>query len=466
MLRVRLDGGALSLAQLRVLADISSDFARGTADISDRQNIQYHWIRVEDVPEIWRRLEAVGLQTTEACGDTPRVVLGSPLAGIAADEILDPTPTIDEITRRFVGDPELANLPRKFKSAVTGHPSLDVVHEINDISLVGVVHPELGAGYDLWVGGGLSTAPRLGRAARRVRRPGRGGRRLARRHLDLPRLRLPPAAHQGPPEVPHGRVGARAVPRGAREGVPRARAARRAAPGSPVRPRRPRRRAPPEGRQQLRRRRSRRRPDQRRRAHRSRRPAWRPPAPTGCASPRTRSSSSSTSAAPPSTTSSPGSSASGCRCRPSPFRAAHDGVHRHRVLQARDRRDQGHRGHRHRRARAPARRRHRRHRHPGHPQRQRLPELLRPHPGRRHRAQGDDRHDRRRAGAGLPGAPRRRARLRRPRRGRPRPHRARPEGHRRRPARPTSSASCAAGSTSAGPARRSPAGPTASTRRS
>jgi sulfite reductase (ferredoxin) len=161
MLRVRLDGGALTLGQLRVLAGISRDFARDTADISDRQNIQYHWIRVEDVPEIWRRLEAVGLQTTEACGDTPRVVLGSPLAGIAADEILDPTPAIEEITRRFIGDPELANLPRKFKSAVTGHPSLDVVHEINDVSFVGVEHPRLGAGYDLWVGGGLSTAPRL-----------------------------------------------------------------------------------------------------------------------------------------------------------------------------------------------------------------------------------------------------------------------------------------------------------------
>jgi sulfite reductase (ferredoxin) len=161
MLRVRLDGGALTLAQLRTLAAISTEFARGTADISDRQNIQYHWVRIEDVPEIWRRLEAVGLQTTEACGDTPRVVLGSPLAGIARDEIVDPTPVIDEITRRFVGDPELANLPRKFKSAVTGHPSLDVVHEVNDVSLVGVVHPELGAGFDLWVGGGLSTAPRL-----------------------------------------------------------------------------------------------------------------------------------------------------------------------------------------------------------------------------------------------------------------------------------------------------------------
>jgi sulfite reductase (ferredoxin) len=161
MLRVRIDGGALTTEQLRVVGDLSTGLARDTADITDRQNIQLHWVRIEDVPEIWRRLEAVGLQTTEACGDVPRVILGSPVAGRAADEIIDPTPTIAEITERFIGRPDLANLPRKFKSAVTGHPSLDVVHEINDISLVGVVHPELGPGYDLWVGGGLSTNPRL-----------------------------------------------------------------------------------------------------------------------------------------------------------------------------------------------------------------------------------------------------------------------------------------------------------------
>ncbi|MCI9889267.1 nitrite/sulfite reductase [Micrococcales bacterium 31B] len=162
MLRVRIDGGRLTTEQLRVIGEISVEFARGSADLTDRQNIQLHWVRVEDVPEIWRRLEAVGLSTTEACGDVPRVVLGSPLAGIAADELIDPTPTIEEIVERYIGDPSLANLPRKFKSAITGHPSQDVVHEINDIALVGVVHPELGIGYDLWVGGGLSTAPRLG----------------------------------------------------------------------------------------------------------------------------------------------------------------------------------------------------------------------------------------------------------------------------------------------------------------
>jgi len=161
MLRIRIDGGAVTTEQLRTIGEISSTFGRDTADVSARQNIQLHWIRVEDMPEIWRRLESVGLITTEACGDCTRVILGSPVAGVAADEIIDPTPVIDRIVQDFIGLPELSNLPRKFKSAITGHPSLDVVHEINDISLVGVVHPELGAGYDLWVGGGLSVAPRL-----------------------------------------------------------------------------------------------------------------------------------------------------------------------------------------------------------------------------------------------------------------------------------------------------------------
>ena len=159
MLRVRSDGGALTAAALRTLGQISTEFARDTADISDRQNVQYHWIRVEDMPEIWRRLDAVGLQTTEACGDCPRVVLGSPLAGESLDEVLDATPAVAEIVRRYVGKPEYANLPRKFKTAISGLQ--DVVHEINDVAFVGVNHPEHGPGLDLWVGGGLSTNPML-----------------------------------------------------------------------------------------------------------------------------------------------------------------------------------------------------------------------------------------------------------------------------------------------------------------
>ncbi|MEV7036068.1 nitrite/sulfite reductase [Streptomyces sp. NPDC093272] len=162
MLRVRIDGGRLSTTQLRVIGEISQEFARGSADITDRQNIQLHWIRIEDVPEIWNRLEAVGLSTTEACGDTPRVVIGSPVAGIAEDEIVDGSWAIDEINKRYIGSKEFSNLPRKFKSAISGSPLLDVVHEINDIAFVGVEHPEHGPGFDLWVGGGLSTNPKIG----------------------------------------------------------------------------------------------------------------------------------------------------------------------------------------------------------------------------------------------------------------------------------------------------------------
>ncbi|MEU5807688.1 MULTISPECIES: nitrite/sulfite reductase [unclassified Streptomyces] len=162
MLRVRIDGGRLTTEQLRVIGEVSEEFARGTADLTDRQNVQYHWIRIEDVPEIWRRLEAVGLSTTEACGDTPRVILGSPVAGIAKDEIIDGTPAIEEIYRRIVGNKDFSNLPRKFKSAISGSPLLDVAHEINDVAFVGVNHPERGPGFDVWVGGGLSTNPKLG----------------------------------------------------------------------------------------------------------------------------------------------------------------------------------------------------------------------------------------------------------------------------------------------------------------
>ncbi|MDT5011000.1 MAG: hypothetical protein QOH57_2617, partial [Mycobacterium sp.] len=160
MMRVRCDGGALTTAALRTLGEISTEFGRDTADISDRENVQYHWIRIEDVPAIWDRLAAVGLQTTEACGDCPRVVLGSPLAGESLDEVIDGTPAIHEITKRYIGKPEYSNLPRKFKTAISGLQ--DVVHEINDVAFVGVEHPEHGPGFDLWVGGGLSTNPMLG----------------------------------------------------------------------------------------------------------------------------------------------------------------------------------------------------------------------------------------------------------------------------------------------------------------
>src|SRR6201999_2970059 len=87
--------------------------------------------------------------------------LGSPVAGIAEDEVIDLTPAIEEIKRRYVGDRAFSNLPRKFKTAVSGLQ--DVAHEIHDVAFVGVVHPEHVPGFDLWVGGGLSTNPMIGK---------------------------------------------------------------------------------------------------------------------------------------------------------------------------------------------------------------------------------------------------------------------------------------------------------------
>ncbi|HVA61150.1 MAG TPA: nitrite/sulfite reductase [Mycobacteriales bacterium] len=159
MLRIRIPGGQLSGAQLRVVADIATRYGRDVADVTDRQNVQLHWIRIEDVPAIWEALDAVGLSTTEACGDTPRNMLGCPLAGVDADEIIDGTPYLLETNARYTGDPAFSNLPRKYKTVVSGCPVQCTVHEINDISFVGVLGPDGRPGFDLWVGGGLSTNP-------------------------------------------------------------------------------------------------------------------------------------------------------------------------------------------------------------------------------------------------------------------------------------------------------------------
>jgi sulfite reductase (ferredoxin) len=128
MLRIRVDGGQLDCDQLRVIADVSRRYARGTADVTDRQNIQLHWVEIENVPAIWDALESVGLSTTEACGDTPRVILGCPLAGIDAGEIIDATPEIAEVASQYIGDPAFSNLPRKFKSSISGCAAQCAIH--------------------------------------------------------------------------------------------------------------------------------------------------------------------------------------------------------------------------------------------------------------------------------------------------------------------------------------------------
>jgi sulfite reductase (ferredoxin) len=161
MMRVRIPGGQLTSEQLRTIGGIAKEYGRDLADITDRQNVQFHWIRIEDVPTIWERLAEVGLSSLQACGDVPRNILGCPVAGIDAGEVIDATAALHATEAVAAGNPEFGNLPRKYKTAISGCASRCTVHEVNDISFVGVTGHDGTAGFDLWVGGGLSTNPML-----------------------------------------------------------------------------------------------------------------------------------------------------------------------------------------------------------------------------------------------------------------------------------------------------------------
>ena len=337
------------------------------------------------------------------------MIIASPLAGIAADELIDPTPAVAEIFDRYIGSPEFSNLPRKFKTAITGHPSLDVAPEVNDIAFVPTVHPDHGAGFDVWVGGGLSTNPMLAQSPRRLGPARRRPRRLVGRRQPVPRLRLPPATRPRPAEVPGRRLGGRAVPRGAARRVPPPRLLRRRAAPEAARQRRPRRRARAGRRPLLRRRRTDGRPGLRHHARASWPTSSRRTAPPGSARRRTRSSSSSTSRPTTSSRWSPTSRTSASRRRPSQWRRstmACTGIEFCKLAIV-DTKDRAARPRRRPRAADP------RARHPDHDPPQRMPQLLRPDPGRRHRPEGAARPGRRRRlRRGVPGPPRRRARAR------------------------------------------------------
>ena len=161
MMRVRIPGGQLSASQLRTVAGIAKEYGRDLADITDRQNVQYHWLSIEDVPAIWQRLEAVGLSSLQACGDVPRNILGCPVAGLDASEILDASEVLRATEEVATTQPGFTNLPRKYKTTISGCTALCTAHEVNDISFVGVTGPGGTPGFDLWVGGGLSTNPML-----------------------------------------------------------------------------------------------------------------------------------------------------------------------------------------------------------------------------------------------------------------------------------------------------------------
>ena len=162
MLRIKFPNGIVTADQLRAVGRLSERYGRGMGDITTRQNIQLHWLRIEDMPVILDELNAVGLSFTQACGDVWRNVVGCPLAGVDGHELIDSRPLIEELERTFVGDRRFSNLPRKFKVSVSGCLHRCAQHEINDIGLVAVEKDGV-VGYDVWVGGGLGASARMGR---------------------------------------------------------------------------------------------------------------------------------------------------------------------------------------------------------------------------------------------------------------------------------------------------------------
>jgi sulfite reductase (ferredoxin) len=165
MVRIRIPNGLLRSAQLRTIADLTERCARGIADITVRQNIQLHWVTIEDLPDLLEALARVGLNTISACGDVTRNVTGCPVAGVDAEEICDASPLALEISRMLAGNAEFYNLPRKFKISITGCRVWCPYPEINDIGLTAVTRKVRGnseVGFSLRVGGGLSTDPYLG----------------------------------------------------------------------------------------------------------------------------------------------------------------------------------------------------------------------------------------------------------------------------------------------------------------
>ena len=162
MLRIRIPNGLLTSRQLTTIADVAERYARGVADITVRQNIQLHWIRIEDLPAVIRALSDVGITTLGACGDVTRNVTGCPVAGVDADEIADASPLAQAATDMLNGSPDFYNLPRKFKISITGCRVWCSYPEINDVALTALRHPYTGLpGFSLRVAGGLSTDPHL-----------------------------------------------------------------------------------------------------------------------------------------------------------------------------------------------------------------------------------------------------------------------------------------------------------------
>ncbi|MBR8661657.1 ferredoxin-nitrite reductase [Brevibacillus aydinogluensis] len=164
MMRVRIPGGILTSEQARVLAGIARDYGRDLVDVTTRQAIQFHWLTVESLADIFERLGAVGLSSFEACGDCPRTIMGNPLAGIDPHEVIDTRPIVKKLEQFFLLNRDFSNLPRKYKMSISANVYNAAHAQINDLAFTPAkktIGGEEVIGFHVWVGGGLSAKPYL-----------------------------------------------------------------------------------------------------------------------------------------------------------------------------------------------------------------------------------------------------------------------------------------------------------------
>ena len=159
MIRIKIPFGGLNPEQMEVLADLSEEYADGISHVTTRQDIQYHFVHIDDTPSLMRRLAAVGITTREACGNVVRNVTACPLAGVCKDEVFDVTPYAKACSKFLLGHPDTQDFGRKFKIAFSGckqHPcGLTSMHDMGAIAKSKVVNGEVRRGFEFYVGGGL-----------------------------------------------------------------------------------------------------------------------------------------------------------------------------------------------------------------------------------------------------------------------------------------------------------------------
>lgn len=162
MMRVKIPGGLLTPAKFRLIGQIAERYGRGYGELTTRQDVQIHWIQLAVLPEIFAQLAEAGMTTKGGCGDVLRNITGCPVSGLDAEERFDASPVVLEAHRLFSGNPKYGNLPRKHKWSISACPYHCNAPEIHDVALVGT-HQDGQPGFAVWVGGGLSASPRIGK---------------------------------------------------------------------------------------------------------------------------------------------------------------------------------------------------------------------------------------------------------------------------------------------------------------